>query len=54
VRGDDADDLRTRTEAAVLALPDAVPCLHMSALLRLLPVDDDGLLHLAREPGRRG
>lgn len=41
-------DLRTRTQAALLVLPDAVPCLFTSALLTRLPVEDDGLVHLAR------
>lgn len=41
-------DLRTRVEALRLVLPDAVPCLSTAALLQRLPVDDDGLLHLAR------
>ena len=41
-------DLRTRTEAARLVLTDGVPCLRTSALLQALPVDDDGLVHLAR------
>jgi hypothetical protein len=41
-------DLRLRTEAARLALPDGVPCLWTAALLQLLPVDDDGSVHLAR------
>lgn len=40
--------LRVRTAAAVLVMPDAVPCLWTSALLQNLPVDDDGLVHLAR------
>lgn len=43
--------LRTRVEALRLVLPDAVPCGPTSALLLRLPVDDDGLVHLAR--GRR-
>lgn len=43
-------DLRTRVGAALLALPDAIPCLSTAALLQKLPVDDDGLVHLAR-PG---
>ena len=41
-------DIRLRTAAARLALPDAVPCLFTAALLQDLPVDDDGLIHLAR------
>jgi hypothetical protein len=41
-------DLRTRVDAALLVLSDAVPCLFTAALLQNLPVDDDGLLHLAR------
>jgi len=41
-------DVRVRADAAVLALPDAVPCLFTAALLTRLPVDDDGLIHLAR------
>ena len=48
VRGDDEKDLRTRTDAALLVFPDAVPCLQTAALLQQLPVDDDGLVHLAR------
>lgn len=48
VRGDDDKDVRTRTEAVRLIFPDAVPCLQTSALLQKLPVDDDGLVHLAR------
>lgn len=48
VRGDDETDLRTRTEAALLIFPGAVPCLQTAALLQKLPVDDDGLVHLAR------
>lgn len=50
VRGSDVD-LRTRTEAALLVFPDAVPCLTTSGLLQKLPVDDDGLVHLARRRG---
>lgn len=42
-------DLRTRTTAAVLVLPDAVPCLFTAGALQRLPVDDDGLVHLARD-----
>jgi hypothetical protein len=41
-------DLRTRVQALRLVLPDAVPCGRTAALLLQLPVDDDGLLHLAR------
>ena len=41
-------DLRTRAEAAVLAMPDAVPCLFTAGLLLRLPVDSDDLVHLAR------
>ncbi len=48
VHGDDLD-LRTRTEAARLVFPDGVPCLSTAALLQSLPVDDDGLIHLARD-----
>ncbi len=40
--------LRVRTEAALLAMPDAVPCGRTAAALLRLPVDDDGLVHLAR------
>lgn len=47
VRGSDVD-LRTQTEAALLVFPDAVPCLTTSGLLQKLPVDDDGIVHLAR------
>ena len=43
-----APELRTLVEALLLALPDAVPCLYTAALLQRLPVDDDGLLHVAR------
>lgn len=42
-------DLRMRTAAARLVFPDAVPCLFTSAVLQRLPVDDDGLVHLARD-----
>ena len=41
-------DLRTRVEAIRLVLPDAVPCLTTGGALLRLPVDDDGLLHIAR------
>ncbi|MCU1592533.1 MAG: hypothetical protein JWP11_3789 [Frankiales bacterium] len=41
-------DARCRCEALLLALPDAVPCLFTAALLQNLPVDDHGLLHVAR------
>jgi hypothetical protein len=41
-------DLRTRTTGALFTLPDAVPCSFTSALLQRLPVDDDGMIHLAR------
>lgn len=41
-------DLRARVEAMRLVLPDAVACSFTAALLQNLPVDDDGLLHLAR------
>ena len=44
-------DLRTRCVGALLALRDAVPCQRTAAILQRLPVDDDGLLHLARPPG---
>lgn len=40
--------LRHRVEALRLVLQDAVPCGRTAALLQDLPVDDDGLLHLAR------
>lgn len=46
-----AVDLRVRAEAAVLALPGSVPCLSTAAVLQRLPVDDDGLVHLARRRG---
>jgi hypothetical protein len=46
-----ATDVRARTRAALLVLPDAVACLATAGLLQRLPVDDDGLVHLAR--GRR-
>lgn len=45
---DDGLDLRTRVEAVRLVLPDAVPCSFTAALLQNLPVDDDGIVHLAR------
>lgn len=48
VPAETAVDLRTRTSAAVLALPDAVPCLSTAGALQKLPVDDDGIVHLAR------
>jgi hypothetical protein len=41
-------DLRARTKGVVLVLADAVPCLFTAALLQRLPVDDDGLVHVAR------
>ena len=41
-------DLTTRTQAAVLAMPDAVPCLFTAALLQRLPVDTHDVVHLAR------
>lgn len=41
-------DLRVRAQAAVLALPDAVPCLITSAVLLKLPVDPDDVVHVAR------
>lgn len=41
-------DLRVQVQALRLVLPDAVPCGRTSALLLNLPVDDDGLLHVAR------
>jgi hypothetical protein len=44
-------DLRTRVQALRLVLPDAVPCGLTAGLLLKLPVDADGLVHLAR--GRR-
>lgn len=47
----DAVDLRSRAVALRLVHPDAVPCGPSSGLLLGLPVDDDGLLHVAR--GRR-
>jgi hypothetical protein len=51
VVGEEEPDLRTRTTAALLVLPDAVPCLTTSGTLLRLPVDDDGLVHLARRRG---
>ena len=45
-------DLRDRVQAAQLVVPEAVPCLATAALLQKLPVDDGGVIHLAR--GRRG
>lgn len=48
VVGSTTPDLRARAEALRLVLPDAVPCSRSSALLLNLPVDDDGLLHVAR------
>jgi len=47
LRGEELD-IRCRCEALLLAIPDAVPCSFTAALLQNLPVDDDGLLHLAR------
>lgn len=47
---DAAVDLRARAAAAILVLPDAVVCLESAALLQKLPVDDDGLVHVARGP----
>lgn len=44
-------DLRAQVEAVRLVLSDAVPCLTTAGLLQRLPVDEDGVLHLAR--GRR-
>jgi hypothetical protein len=41
-------DLRTRVEAAQLVFPGAPACLFTAAALLKLPVDDDGLVHLAR------
>ena len=43
-------DLRQRARAARLVLPGSVACLTTAALLTKLPVDDDGLVHVAR-PG---
>ncbi|MFP5219175.1 MAG: hypothetical protein ACLGIG_05475 [Actinomycetes bacterium] len=43
--------LRDRVVAYRLVFPDGVPCLATAALLLKLPVDDDGVVHLAR--GRR-
>lgn len=40
-------ELRERVMAARLARPDGVACLQTAALLLGLPVDDDGLVHLA-------
>lgn len=45
---DHALDLRTRVAAAQLVVPDGVPCLWTSADLLKLPVDADGVVHLAR------
>ncbi len=45
---DAAVDLRTRIDAAQLVLPGSIPCLTTAALVQKLPVDDDGLVHLAR------
>jgi hypothetical protein len=45
---DQALDLRARVAAAGVALPDGIPCRTTSALLQRLPVDDDGIVHLAR------
>lgn len=44
-------DLRARVAAARLVLPGSVACLQTAALLTKLPVDDDGLVHLARGRG---
>jgi hypothetical protein len=41
-------DVCLRTTGALLTLPDAVPCSFTAALLQQMPVDDDGLIHLAR------
>ena len=45
---DHALDLRTRTAAALLVFPEAVPFHRTAALLQGLPVRDDGVIHLAR------
>ena len=45
---DQALDLRTRTQAALLVFPDAVACQRTAALLQGLAVRDDGVIHLAR------
>lgn len=47
----DPFDVRRRSQAALLALPDGVICLHTAAVLQKLPVDDDGLIHVARRKG---
>ena len=47
----EADDLPARTAAALLVLPDAVPCLGTAAQLQRLPVDAEGTVHLARALG---
>jgi hypothetical protein len=41
-------DLRTRVAAAQLVFPEAPACLFTAATLLRLPVDDDGVVHLAR------
>lgn len=41
-------DLRTRALAALLVMPDATVCGRTAAVLQGLPVDDDGVVHLAR------
>lgn len=41
-------DLLRRTQATLLVLPDAVACRRTAAVLQRLPVDDDGVVHLAR------
>lgn len=53
VRGEltEREELLVRVRAAVLAMPGAVPCRQTAALLVRLPVDDDGLVHLARGRG---
>jgi hypothetical protein len=45
---DQALELQARVAAAGVALPDGIPCRTTSALLQRLPVDDDGIVHLAR------
>jgi len=40
--------LRTRVEAALLLFPDGTPCTTTAAQLQELPVQDDGVTHLAR------
>lgn len=42
-------DLRTRTSATLLVFPGSAACLITAAVLQQLPVDDDGIVHVARD-----